>query len=104
GTVVGAVFGSIIDGVFGGREPTTRRQQRSTAELIDGAWDITSRDGRQGDAAADAAQEIAKSAVSAANDLFEQIGVNAAIESFYAITESSYKRDRDGVASGGQVR
>ena len=104
GAVAGGLLGGGLGSLLGDREPTTRRMQRNTVELIGGQWDITSRDSRQDPAAAAAARELAQTAVQAANDIFRQVGIDAAIDSFYAIMESSYKRDREGVASGGQLR
>src|SRR5690606_39509720 len=51
-----------------------------------------------------AARALAEQAVATANDIFRQVGVDAAIDSFHAIMASSYAGDRDGVASGGRLR
>ncbi|MCK9234924.1 MAG: tape measure protein [Acholeplasmataceae bacterium] len=103
GTMVGGMVGGLVDGFFD-REPTTRRGQRSTAELVGGVWDRTAFDDRQSDESQEAARQLAEASVTAANRLFSQVGVDAAIDSFYAIMESSIKGDRQGVASGGTLR
>lgn len=85
------------------REPTTRRGQRARVDFAGGAYGITSTDDRQPGAEA-AIRQMAQQAVESANALMRQTGVDAAIDAFYAITESSIKGDRQGVASGGTLR
>lgn len=103
GTAIGSVAGGLVDGVFGDREPTTRREQRTQIEFANGLFGTTRTDDRMPGADA-AARALAEQAVSTANDIFKQVGVDAAIDSFHAIMASSYKGDRDGVASGGMLR
>lgn len=92
--------GSLLGGLFDG-PPKTRHGQRTTFELGRG---ITSRDDRQAEGTDITAAALAQTSVAAANELFRKIGVDAAIDSFYAIMESSVLGDRDGVASGGALR
>lgn len=99
---IGSLLGG--SGLFGSREPTTRRGQRTTIDYLDGAFGVSAVDGRQAAGADAAARQLAEAAVQTANDIFRQVGVDAAIDSFYAVMESSYKGDRDGVASGGTLR
>lgn len=98
-------IGSLLGGdLFGGGPPATRHAQRTTAELMNGQFGITSIDDRQAAGSEQAALAAAQSAVTQANDMFARIGVNAAFESFYAVMESSVLGDRQGVASGGALR
>ena len=98
-------IGSLIGGGLFGREPTTRRSQRAASGMTsDGSFVITGRDGRQSSAAQEAARSIAEQSVRAANELFAQMGVDAAITSFLTTMESSIKGDRDGVGSSGSLR
>lgn len=104
GTVLGGMVGSLADGIFGGGPPKTRHGQREFAEFSGDAWNITSRDDRQAAGTGEAIVQYAKQAVDSANTLFGKIGIDAAIEEFYALTESSVMGDRQGVASGGTLR
>src|SRR5690606_27109550 len=97
-------IGGLLGGLFGGRTPTTRREQRTQVDYRGGAFDVTSRDGRAPAGSDSAAQQLAQSAVQAANEIFRQVGIDATIDRFHAIMASSYKGDRDGVASGGALR
>lgn len=103
GAVAGSLLGGALGSIFGSREPTTRRMQRVTSEYGDGEYQITSRDGRQAAGTEDLVRQLAESAVQSTNDLFERVGVAASVNSLFAITESSYKGDRQGVASGGTL-
>lgn len=103
GTAVGSFLGGMVDSVFGDREPTTRRGQRARVDFTGGEYGVTSTDDRQPGAEA-AIRQMAQQAVESANALMRQTGVDAAIDAFYAITESSIKGDRQGVGSGGQLR
>jgi tape measure domain-containing protein len=91
-------------GAFDSGPPKTRHGQRTTVDYRGGAFGLSGVDDRQAAGAEQAALAAAESSVKAANDLFARIGVNAGIESFYAIMESSVLGDRDGVASGGAIR
>lgn len=109
GGPIGAVAGSLIGGGLGSLfgdsgPPKTRHGQRTTIDYAGGAYGISAIDDRQAAGSEQAALAAAQSAVSAANDLFARIGVNAGIESFYAVMESSVLGDRNGVASGGMLR
>jgi|GEM_PF-4442252 hypothetical protein len=100
----GLAVASLLGGGLFDREPTTRREQRTQVEYGNGLYNITSRDDRAAAGADAAAQQMAQQAVQTANDIFRQVGIDAAIDSFHAIMASSYKGDRDGVASGGRLR
>jgi tape measure domain-containing protein len=102
GLAIGAA--SLLSGLFGDREPTTRRGQWEWAEMSGGDWSMKYRDSRQPAGTGDAITQYARSAVDSANSMFGKLGVNAAIEHFYATTNSSLKGDRNGVASGGTIR
>ncbi|WP_442592461.1 tape measure protein [Parapusillimonas sp. JC17] len=91
-------------GLFDSGPPKTRHGQRTTIDYTGGAYGISAVDDRQAAGSEQAALAAAQSAVAAANDLFAKVGVNAGIESFYAIMESSVLGDRNGVASGGMLR
>lgn len=91
-------------GLFDSGPPKTRHGQRTTIDYTGGAFGVSALDDRQAAGSEQAALAAAQSAVAAANDLFARIGVNAGIESFYAIMESSVLGDRNGVASGGTLR
>ncbi|NYT81451.1 tape measure protein [Alcaligenaceae bacterium] len=91
-------------GLFDSGPPKTRHGQRTTIDYTGGAFGVSAFDDRQAAGSEQAALAAAQSAVSAANDLFARIGVNAGIESFYAVMESSVLGDRNGVASGGSLR
>lgn len=115
GTAIGAALpwiggalaiGSLLGGsdLFGGGPPKTRHGQRSTSEWIDGRIQLTGMDSRQSSESQAAAAQAAQAAVTQANEMFARLGVDAAIESFYAIMESSVLGDRQGVASGGMLR
>src|SRR5690606_29397430 len=93
-----------LGSLFGDDEPRTRREQRTQVEYAGGIFDITKTDDRAPAGADAAARALAEQAVSTANDIFKQVGVDAAIDSFHAIMASSHKGDRDGVASGGRLR
>lgn len=100
----GLAIAGIASSIFGDREPTTRREQRTQVEYAGGLFDITKVDDRAPAGADAAARALAEQAVQTANDIFRQVGVDAAIDSFHAIMASSYQGDRDGVASGGMLR
>ncbi|WP_442596288.1 tape measure protein [Parapusillimonas sp. JC17] len=91
-------------GLFDSGPPKTRHGQRTTIDYTGGAFGVSALDDRQAAGSEQAALAAAQSAVAAANDLFAKVGVNAGIESFYAIMESSVLGDRNGVASGGSLR
>lgn len=95
---IGSAFGLFDDG-----PPKTRHGQRARVDFSDGAYGVTSTDDRQ-PGAENAIRQMAQQAVDTANALMRQTGVDAAIEAFYAITESSVLGDRQGVASGGTLR
>src|SRR5690606_27788293 len=97
-------IGGLLGGLFGGRTPTTRREQRTQVDYRGGAFDVTSRDGRAPAGSDSAAYQLAQTAVQSANEIFRQVGIDATIDRFHAIMASSYKGDRDGVASGGALR
>lgn len=104
GAVAGTLLGGGLGSLFGDREPTTRREQRTQVEYAGGIFDVTKTDDRAPAGADAAARALAETAVQTANDIFKQVGVDAAIDSFHAIMASSYAGDRDGVASGGTLR
>lgn len=97
-------IGSLLGGGLFDREPTTRREQRTQVEYAGGLLDITKRDDRVQAGADAAVAQMTAAAIQSANNLFQNIGIDATIESFRSIMASSYKRDRDGVASGGTLR
>lgn len=100
----GLAVASLLGGGLFDREPTTRREQRTQVEYADGLLDITKRDDRVQAGADQAVAQMTAAAIDSANSLFQQIGVDATIDSFHAIMASSYAGDRDGVASGGALR
>ena len=104
GAVAGSLLGGALGSLFGGREPTTRRMRRVTGEYVDGEYRTISRDSRQAPGTEDLVRQLAESAIQSTNELFERVGVAASVNSLFAITESSYKGDRQGVASGGTLR
>lgn len=95
---------NLVSGFLDSGPPKTRHGQRTTVEMLNDVFSITAIDDRQAAGSEQAALAAAQSTVKAANDLFAQLGVNAAIESLYAIMESSILGDRQGVASGGTLR
>lgn len=103
GTMIGSLAGGLVDSLFGG-EPTTRHGQRTQIDWSGDAFDISKRDDRVDAGAADAVRELTQASVTAANEIFKQVGVDAAIESFSALMESSLQGDRQGVLSGGTLR
>lgn len=103
GTAIGAVAGSLFDSMGSG-PPKTRHGQRSTTEYSGDGFNLTAFDDRQSGESQEAARLLVEQTVKGANKLFADLGVNAAIDSFYAIMESSILGDRQGVASGGTVR
>lgn len=104
GTAVGSLLGGFADDMFGGGPPATRHGQRTTIDYAGGNFGISAIDDRQAPGSEQAALAAAQASVTAANELFAKLGVDAAIESFYAIMESSVLGDRQGVASGGMLR
>ncbi|MFA5595951.1 MAG: tape measure protein [Pusillimonas sp.] len=101
GLAIGAA--SLLSGLFGDDEPKTRHGQWEWAEMSGDNWGMKFRDSRQPAGTGDAITQYARSAVDSANATFGKLGVNAAIEYFYATTNSSVKGDRNGVASGGTL-
>lgn len=95
---VGSMFG-----LFGDDTPKTRHGQRARVDFAGDIFDITSTDDRQ-PGAESSVQQLVKQAVQSANAVFKQAGIDAAIDTFYAMTESSVLGDRQGVASGGMLR
>ncbi|WJJ93991.1 hypothetical protein [Neopusillimonas aromaticivorans] len=93
----------IFDMVGIGGKPTTRHGQWEWAEMSGDNWGMKFRDSRQPAGTGDAITQYARSAVDSANATFGKLGVNAAIEYFYATTNSSLQGDRNGVASGGTL-
>ncbi|NGR09403.1 hypothetical protein G5B41_17825, partial [bacterium SGD-2] len=104
GAVAGTLIGGGLGSLFGDREPTTRREQRTQVEYAGGRFGITSQDDRMPDGSDATVAQLTAAAIQSANALFEQVGVNAAIDSFHAIVASSHAGDRQGVAAGGQLR
>ena len=103
GTAVGGLLGGMADSFFGG-PPTTRQGQRARVDYTGSSYDYTSFDSRQAANTNDQIQMLARSSVEMANSMFTSLGLDAVIDRFYAITESSVLGDRQGVASGGTVR
>lgn len=101
GTAVGSAVGSLVDGIFGDRLPTTRRTKHALTELRDGEFVRTLEDSRQTEESQEYARVFTEASVTAANNLFKQAGLNAQIDSFFSLMESSILGDRQGVASGG---
>lgn len=98
-------IGSLFAGdIFGGGKPKTRHGQSTTAQLMNGSFGITSYDDRVAPGSGDLVKQMAEQSVRAANELFRQVGIDAAIEAFHATMESSVLGDRQGVASGGTLR
>ncbi len=104
GTAVGSLLGGFADDMFGGGPPATRHGQRTTIDYMGGRFGVSAVDDRQAAGSEQAALAAAQASVTAANELFAKLGVDAAIESFYAVMESSVLGDRQGVASGGMLR
>lgn len=104
GTMIGSLAGGLVDSIFGGGPPKTRHGQRTQIDWSGDAFDISKRDDRVDAGAADAVLALTQASVTAANEIFKRVGVDAAIESFSALMESSLQGDRQGVLSGGTLR
>src|SRR5690606_25825721 len=81
----GLAVASLLGGGLFDREPTTRREQRTQVEYADGLLDITKRDDRVQAGADAAVAQMTAAAIQLANSLFQNIGVDATIESFRSI-------------------
>ncbi|MFA7523423.1 MAG: phage tail length tape measure family protein [Halothiobacillaceae bacterium] len=91
-------------GLFDDREPTTRRGQRTAVGLYGGEYQTIATDSRQAANTDAVIRNMMEEATRNVDRLFQAVGVDAAIDSLYALTESSIKGDRQGVASGGTLR
>lgn len=92
-------------GVFDDRVPTTRRSRQGASHMLpDGTFEVAQYDSRQSAEVQEAARDFAEMAVNHANDLFRRVGVDASIQSFQTLMESSILGDKDGVGSSGILR
>lgn len=104
GAIAGGLIGGGLGSLFGDDKPRTRQGQRTTIDYAGGNFGISAIDDRQAPGSEQAALAAAQAAVAQANEIFARLGMDAAIESFYAVMESSVLGDRQGVASGGMLR